>query len=241
MGLLLDRARAYPLKFRYDADLAGERQLAELGHAADGRERYVASRLLPTVRAIRRLGLRAGDVVADLGAGKGLGVLVAAEYPVERVVGVEIVPELAEVARANVARNALRLQAREVEVVTADILDWRVPDDLTVAYLYSPFFGAVFAQVLDGLLESLDRRPRPFRLVYTFPREHARLLGTGRVKLLDVTSALWPTRRGWWRRPHVIATYGFDDGPFDRPHGLPASRRALAAWSGPAPAVDWSE
>jgi hypothetical protein len=236
---LLDRVREYPLERRYDADLAGAMALSELGYADTGREGYIRSRFLPTARAIRRLGLGPDDVVADLGAGKGLGVLVAGEYPVRRVIGVELVPQLADIARANVERNRARVRAADVEIVTGDVLSWQVPDDLTIVYLYSPFFGDVFGKVLDRLLESLDRHPRPLRLVYTYPREHEQLLATGRARLLDLTSALWPTRLGWWREPHVIATYGVGDGPFPRSPLLPPRRRALRAWNVPAPAVEW--
>lgn len=236
---LLGRAREYPLARRFDADIGGALALADLGYEDTGREGYVPSRFLPTLRAIRRLRLGEGDVVADLGAGKGLGVLLAAEYPVRLVVGIEIVPALAEIARENVCRNQRRLKARRVEIVTGDVLAWPIPDDLSVVYLYSPFFGDVFSQVLDRLLDSLERRPRPLRLVYTYPREHERLLATGQAQLLDVASALWPSRSGWWREPHVIATYGIGPGPFDRPRALPFRARALRAWDTPVPAVDW--
>jgi SAM-dependent methyltransferase len=174
---LLNRAREYPLERRYGADLDSV-ELAEVGYHADGRERYAASRYLAASRAVRRLGLGADDVVADLGAGKGLGVLLAAEYRVRRVVGVEIVPEFAEIARDNIRRNRNRLRAAHVEIDTGDVLEWEVPDDLTAVYLYSPFFGEIFAAVLDRLLESVERRPRPLRIVYAFPREHERMVAT---------------------------------------------------------------
>lgn len=236
---LLDRVREYPLARRYDADIYGAVELSDVGYAEAGRENYIPSRFLPTLRSIRRLDLREHDVVADLGAGKGLAVLLSAEHPVRRVVGVEIVPELADIARGNVRRNRHRLQAREVQIVTSDVLAWPVPDDLTVVYLYSPFFGEVFAQVLDLLLESVRRRPRPLRLVYAYPREHERLLTTGRAQLLDVASGMWPARSGWWREPHVIATYGLGPGPFERRRTLPFRARAIRAWETPVPAVEW--
>lgn len=55
---------------------------------------------------------------------------------------------------------------------------------MTVAYLNNPFRGELFDAVVEKLLASYDRRPRSLRLIYKTPLEEARLLGTGRVRLV---------------------------------------------------------
>jgi hypothetical protein len=77
-----------------------------------------------------------------------------------------------------------------VELVTADATDYRLPDDVTVAYFANPFTGDIFRTVIEQLLESLDRRPRRLRLIYRNPVEHDYLMSTGRFR---------PVRRlrGW--------------------------------------------
>jgi SAM-dependent methyltransferase len=218
---------------RYDADVEGFIYLDEFGLDADGRVWHSPSAWLPTLLAFKRLRLRPDDVIADLGAGKGTAVLLAAEQPVRRVVGVELANELAASARQNLQRNASRIRARDVEVVTADVLDWPIPDDLTVVYIYSAFVGDLFMQVIGRLLESYERAPRPLRLVYNFPFEHNRLLGTGRVRVLDVAAGKWPRVPGWWRYEEVIVTYGIGEGPFPPARGLRPPRAALERWSVP--------
>jgi len=217
---------------RYRADVDGFVYLDDLGLEDDGRVWHAPSAWLPTLLALRRLRLGPDDVVADLGAGKGGALLLAASQPVRRVIGVELVDELAERARRNLEQNCARVRARGTEVVTADALDWRVPGDLSVVYLYSPFVGDLFARVISRLLEAHDRAPRPLRVVYNFPFEHNRLVGTGRARVLDVCPATWPRTPGWWLREEVIVTYGIGDGPFPRPRGLRAPPAALARWSG---------
>jgi SAM-dependent methyltransferase len=217
---------------RYRADVGGFVYLDQVGLEHGERVWHAPSAWLPTLLALRRLRLGRRDVVADLGAGKGGVLLLAASQPVRRVIGVEIADEFAEIARRNLELNSSRVRARETEVMTADALDWRVPDDLTVVYLYSPFVGELFTQVMQRLLEAYDRAPRPLRLVYNFPFEHDRLLATGRVRVLDVCPATWPRTPGWWRREEVIVTYGVGDGPFPRPRGLRPPRAALRHWSG---------
>jgi SAM-dependent methyltransferase len=146
------------------------------------------------------------DVFLDLGAGKGRVVLQAARLPFGRVIGVELAPQLAEVARRNVARMGDRLVCRDVQVVTADAAEYRVPDDVTVAYLFNPFTGATFDRALDNLFASLDRRPRPLRLVYVHPTEHARLMARPRVRLARAVAT--PRRYRWLGRGSAPERFG---------------------------------
>lgn len=119
------------------------------------------------------------DTFVDFGCGKGRVVYLAARYPFGRVIGVEISAQLSEIARRNLARNRRRLLCRNVEIVTANVLDFAIPDDMTVAYFFSPFPGPVFAGVLDRIVASIERRPRPVRLIYLAPEEHELVLERG--------------------------------------------------------------
>jgi SAM-dependent methyltransferase len=218
---------------RYDADVADPVYLDALGIERDGRAFYVRSLWLPTLLAFRRARLGPDDVVADIGAGKGAAVLLAASLPVRRVIGVELSERLAESARANVERNRGRIRAGRVDVVAADALTWPIPDDLTVVYLYCPFWGELFHAVLRRLFEAHERHARPLRIVYNYPWEHNWLLSTGRVRVLDVGPATWPWRPGWWTQPEVIVTYGVGNCGFPAHGGLRAPAAARARWSRP--------
>jgi SAM-dependent methyltransferase len=146
-------------------------------------------------RALRRLRVTDRDVFVDIGAGKGRAVMVAAAFfPFRRVIGLELSEELAGVARDNAARARGRLRARSVEIVTADALEWDIPDEASVIYLYCPFIGDVFSRFAERLAAWIDRRGRPAWVVYAYPAEHARLLETGRVAVVDVRPMRWPHR-----------------------------------------------
>ena len=123
------------------------------------------------------------DVFIDVGAGKGRVVLeAAAHYGFGRVIGLELSPELASVARSNVSAMAGLRRRGEVEIIVADATQFRLPDDVTVVFLYNPFRGTIFEQFLTCVVASLDRRPRTLRLIYRAPFEHDRLLRTGRFR-----------------------------------------------------------
>jgi len=196
---------------RYGVRTAEYLYLEELGLPTENRLWHDPSDWIALRRAIGRLRITRDDVFVDYGSGLGRAVLVAAMFPFRRVIGVELSEEMTQRARVNIERNRHRLRAAEIELVTADALDWHVPPDLTIAYFYSPFLGEVFDGVVQKLFESVDENPRPLRIVYNYPVEHSRLIRTRRVRVLHVVSSRWlgrslnikPERLGgvWIRRP----------------------------------------
>jgi len=126
----------------------------------------------------------ADDAFIDVGAGKGRVVIEAAmHYEFGRVIGLELSPELAEAARANL-NAAIGIRCPDVEIIVGDVTEFSMPDDVTVVFLYNPFRGTIFQRFMVGILASLDRRPRVLRLVYRTPLEHDRVLSTGRFQLI---------------------------------------------------------
>jgi SAM-dependent methyltransferase len=204
---------------------------------ADERVFYAPAQPVTTRAALRRLEPGPADVFADLGCGKGVAVLVAGELPFGTVLGVELSEDWAEEARRNIERARPKLRCPDVRIDTADVLEWPVPPDLSVVFLYCPFTGTVFTQALDRLIASYDENPRPLRVVYDYPWEHNTLVGTGRVAVIDVRPARWPGLPRWWLRPEVIVTYEvFGEGE-SPPRPLPSRafghRAALERWSRP--------
>jgi histone methylation protein DOT1 len=222
------------MELRYGIRTEGDVDLEELGVAAEHRLGYEGSHWVGVRRALSRLAVTQHDVFADFGSGKGPAVLVAATFPFRRVLGVEISDDLTRSARANLERSRLHPRAGAVEFVTADVLEYEIPDDLSVVYLYNPFTGLLFARFVERLLLSLERRPRPLRVVYNYPFEHDHLIASGRFRPIDLTRSYWPA---WYRRPgYVILTYEALT-PAGRPYGaLPGKRSSLTRlgpWSGP--------
>jgi SAM-dependent methyltransferase len=135
----------------------------------------------------------ANDVFIDIGAGKGRVLLeAAAHYAFGRVMGLELSPQLASVARANVSAST-GLRCQQVEIIVGDATQFSIPDDVTIVFLYNPFRGSIFEQFLGQVSATLDRRPRRLRLVYRTPFEHGRLLQTGRFTLIREHRPLRPT------------------------------------------------
>jgi SAM-dependent methyltransferase len=101
----------------------------------------------------------------DIGAGKGRGLLVASEYHFRKVVGIELNPALAAIARRNVAQwNAARdtdptaEPIAPIEVLGQDALEFKLPDAPTLLFLFHPFEEPVLRKLLRHIETQLGRR-----------------------------------------------------------------------------------
>ena len=168
---------------------------------------YDGSQWLPVQRALKDLRPGPSDVFVDLGSGKGKTLLIAGRLPYRRVVGVEIDKELSQCARRNIKQAQPRLRAHEVDCVTAGVLDWPIPDEVSVVFMFNPFIGQTFRTAAGQIFESYDRRPRTLHILYMYPWEHDWLLSTGRVVVDGIRPGNWPARPRWWQTGHVIVSY----------------------------------
>jgi SAM-dependent methyltransferase len=168
----------------FERELDTAAYAVEPEHKHPDRFLYVASpwRVLP--RALRYVGVSEDDVFVEFGCGKGRVVHQAARRPFRRVIGVEISPALAEIARANLAARSHEHRCGQVEIVASDVSQFPIPDDLTIGYLFHPFSGETLDGLLRGIAESIDRRPRLVRLIYACPAKSAEVLNTGRFRLV---------------------------------------------------------
>ena len=114
----------------------------------------------------------------DVGAGKGRAVLSASLHPFREVVGIEINPTLAGIARENLRRFADHPGASPlapVTIVQADALEAALPSTPTVGFLFHPFEAPVLRRFLMRVERHFAERPASFDLLYV-NAEHAAVL-----------------------------------------------------------------
>lgn len=120
---------------------------------------------------MRELGvdLRKYDFI-DVGAGKGLAVMVAADYGFARNIGVELAPELVRQADKNVAIYEARTGKKVgVEWVTEDFMKWPIPKRPQVIFLNNPFPDAIAMRAIDHIEASFRENPRRAIVLYRKP------------------------------------------------------------------------
>ncbi|MEV8637381.1 methyltransferase domain-containing protein [Streptosporangium sp. NPDC051023] len=170
---------------RYGVRTSDVVSLEEFGLANDERVYYSAANWQTLRRTLPREDVGENDVFVDLGSGMGRMVLEAAwRYPFRKVIGVELSAQLSEIARQNVAGTRLRLRCKDVELVQSDVLDYEIPEDVTVVFLNNPFRGETFAAVMRKLIATVDRNPRRVTVIYFNPTEDEFLTSTGRFRHL---------------------------------------------------------
>jgi hypothetical protein len=102
----------------------------------------------------------------------GRAVLLAAEYPFRTVVGVELHPTLAGIARKNLTawRAAGRARA-PMRILCQDVLEYPFPAGPCVAFLFNPFRAPVLRRLLKSMAQSFTGREGLLDLLYANPEE----------------------------------------------------------------------
>ena len=166
MGMHVGRGRRAGLRFDAENGVATEALLflGQLDPEAIGPSLQDATHYEPTPVADFEALMDAVPIplssatFVDLGCGMGRTLLLAARRPFRQIVGVEISPALAEIARDNLeaAGSAGRL-CNDIRVVRKDAKDAKLPSGNLVVYLYNPFRGAVMQTVVERLSATSGR------------------------------------------------------------------------------------
>jgi SAM-dependent methyltransferase len=158
-------------------------------------------------RALDALGLDTRRFVfVDLGSGKGRTLLLAAERPFLRVEGVELSEAMHRVALSNIAR------AKEAGVLCApivahhkDAIDYELPMEPFIIYLFNPFTEPVVSLLLDNLEASLRACPREGYFIYLNAKH--RNCFDRRLSLREMPRSTWAKAMDRLISPWPIVTY----------------------------------
>jgi SAM-dependent methyltransferase len=121
---------------------------------------------------LRNLPVRdvSGYTFVDMGSGKGRMLLLAAELPFRRIVGVEFASDLCALARKNVETYRNSNQACfQIEPLHMDAMLFKFPPEPSIIYFYYPFERFVMEPVIRNLNRSLAAHPRDVIVVYFNP------------------------------------------------------------------------
>jgi hypothetical protein len=109
-------------------------------------------------------------IFIDIGSGKGRALLMAADFPFRRILGVELFHELDRIAQENIRNYRSDSQlCFELESVCADAREFEIPAEPLVLYLFNPLPEAGLLQLLDNLERSIAENPRSIYLLYHNP------------------------------------------------------------------------
>ena len=114
----------------------------------------------------------------DYGCGKGQVLLSAYMNGINNICGIELVPEIADIAISNLGK--LEVPAK---VVCEDATTYEDIDDINVFFFNNPFTGDIFDKVLSNISESYKRNRRQMHIVYLNPYCNSSILKGGLFRL----------------------------------------------------------
>jgi len=124
----------------------------------------------------------------DLGSGKGRTLLMASDYPFRRILGVELLPALHQIAQENLRdyKNDSQ-QCFALESVCADAITFPFPEEPLVIYLFNPFGESALRRAVSNLEQSLRANPRTLYVLYHNPLLEHVLVESGFLRKLTGT------------------------------------------------------
>jgi SAM-dependent methyltransferase len=121
----------------------------------------------------------------DVGAGKGRALLLAAELPFRKVIGVELDEPLARIAQKNVTLwKRLERPRAKIRVMRGDAAEFRWPRTPLLVYFNNPFDCALVELLASRIAAAAAAGPGLVDLLYVNPACADTLVRQGSFKLL---------------------------------------------------------
>ena len=92
--------------------------------------------------------------------------LLAAEYPFRRIVGIELHPALAAATRENVALWQMKHAGPPIRLEEGDAMRLRMPAGPCLVFLFNPFDAVLMDRLLERLAYQFRHRPGELDLLY---------------------------------------------------------------------------
>jgi SAM-dependent methyltransferase len=119
-------------------------------------------------KLLRNLDLPRTSHFVDLGCGLGRACILAAQYGFAKVTGVELAPELCDIARDNISRcRSAASRAIPINIIQADASDYCEHTDGDVFFMYRPFSWEFLQIVLSKLADRAAERTKSLTIIYS--------------------------------------------------------------------------
>lgn len=106
------------------------------------------------------------DVLIDFGSGKGRVLLISAQYPFKKVVGVEFSDKLCEIAEKNVSEFSRKNKICPIEIHCIDAGQYEIKKEETIFFFFNPFETEIRQKVIENIKSSYAKYPRKMKIVY---------------------------------------------------------------------------
>ena len=184
------RSRMFDLRYgvRTDGDIPLEKLTIASPNARHG-TLYMPTHPKAAREALQSLPVQEYSryTLVDFGSGKGRVMLIAAEFPFRKIIGIEFAPELHAIAVENIRRyRNPRRRCFEIESFNMDVLDFPLPEGDGIYYFFFPFRRPVMEPLIERINQSLSESPRDILILYFNPELAELLDRASRFRLCEV-------------------------------------------------------
>lgn len=103
----------------------------------------------------------------DFGSGKGRVLLLASEYPYKRTIGVELSRSLHKTTQDNIRRwKSPSQKCFDIESRNMNAIEFELPVEPLVLFFFTPFWGPVFAKIVNKIRIHLKNNKVPIYILY---------------------------------------------------------------------------
>lgn len=149
-------------------------------------------------KLLKILNLPKSSSFVDLGCGLGRACILAAEYGFSKVTGVELAPELCDVARENIVNCQVPAAHKvPIDIVEGDVLNYCDVATDDVYFMYRPFSLDFLHEVVAKLVDRAASLKKPFTVIYSERLGAPRSEGV--ATFLRIPS---------FRKVHEVSTFG---------------------------------
>lgn len=136
---------------------------------------YVDSSGLDFDKIMANFDINNEDAIVDYGCGKGGALISLSKYPFSKITGVEISPEIVEIAKNNLEK----LKIKGIDIVCGDAEHFKDIDSYNYFYFFNPFPRKVMDGVISNIKKSIQSRPRKITIIYLHPFYHEAIEAAG--------------------------------------------------------------
>lgn len=148
--------------------------VCDLGFTGDIAHSHCGSGGPNLEKVINALNITQENAIIDIGCGKGGSLITLAKYPFKKLAGIDLSPDLINVAQENLRKMGIR----NVALYCCDASNFSNFDEFDYIYMYNPFPCQVMEKVMIHISESIVRSPRDLIIIYNSPECHEVILKT---------------------------------------------------------------
>lgn len=168
------------LENKYGVDIVERKYVEKMENPKKDALNYSPGMGYPLMDVLDNFIFQPEDAVFDFGCGKGGALLLFKKKGVQRIAGVEYDKPLYNILLDNY--NKMNVSSENIINGDAALIRKEL-DNYNYFFMYNPFVGETFRQVIDNIEESWDRKKRRITFIYSGPYCHQYVVAHGIFRL----------------------------------------------------------